>query len=707
LRQQLARGELVDLRPTKGTRADAEAGGTWGTRRIVEASILTTLLTVGAGDQQWTHHPLRLAGARITGHLDLEAATLNRSLLLEDCYFEQPITLTDAHTADIELKGCRLPGLEGERLETHGDLDLHDGFKAAGKVNLDGAQIDGDLTCDGKFTNERGAAFEGSSLAVGKDMYCLGEFGEVSLVSAQIGGNLYLLGKFSNEGGTAFDGSSLAVGKDMFCVGEFAATGEINLFSAQIGGELMCGGTFSNEGLGKEPEDGFVAFGGTGLVVGKNMSFINDLLAMEFAADARSAMTGELAAREILLARAWAATRGFAATGRVNLSGAQIGGLLACGGTFSNEGRVAFAGTGLVVGKDMVIDDFAATGEVGLVLGRIGGELICDGTFSNEGGTALNGGRLVVSGSMRFDSNFAATGSIDLSQARIGGELLLYGKFNHQGIAIGLERAEIGGRITLKPTSFDGFLDLELATAAGWHDSAADVPSTSTAALHRIRGRHQSPLTVTEGTLTERRVTWPAKGRLWLRGFSYNEIRSYPQTTVRQRLEWLRRDVEGFIPQPYEQLATVYQREGNEADARKVLISAQWRRRLPPEKSWSSRLRGSLRFIWSVLLWATVGYGYRPWLIVFPLGLLYGVGVPLFAHAHPGEFKSPNSVPSGVEFNSWIYTADLLIPGASFGERARFLATDWAQWLAATYTVAGWMLAAMLIAGLTGVFRRL
>jgi hypothetical protein len=52
------------------------------------------------------------------------------------------------------------------------------------------------------------------------------------------------------------------------------------------------------------------------------------------------------------------------------------------------------------------------------------------------------------------------------------------------------------------------------------------------------------------------------------------------------------------------------------------------------------------------------------------------------------------------------YTADLLLPMANLGERAKFTAVGDAAWLAFAYTLTGWLLAIVLVAGLTGIFKR-
>ena len=83
-RERLASGEPVDRRPKPGKRVDASEGEGWGSSRTIEASTLLALLTAAVGADGWTHRPLRLAGARITGSLDLESASLTRPLQLKD-----------------------------------------------------------------------------------------------------------------------------------------------------------------------------------------------------------------------------------------------------------------------------------------------------------------------------------------------------------------------------------------------------------------------------------------------------------------------------------------------------------------------------------------------------------------------------------------------------------------------------------------------
>jgi hypothetical protein len=63
-------------------RVDHESMNEWGPARTVRAEVLRQLLV----EPQWPVHSrgVRLRGARISGRLDVESATVRCSLLLED-----------------------------------------------------------------------------------------------------------------------------------------------------------------------------------------------------------------------------------------------------------------------------------------------------------------------------------------------------------------------------------------------------------------------------------------------------------------------------------------------------------------------------------------------------------------------------------------------------------------------------------------------
>jgi hypothetical protein len=108
-----------------------------------------------------------------------------------------------------------------------------------------------------------------------------------------------------------------------------------------------------------------------------------------------------------------------------------------------------------------------------------------------------------------------------------------------------------------------------------------------------------------------------------------------------------------------------------------------------------------------VLRW-TIGYGYRPALALIPLAVLVLAGSVLFQIAsHCPDLLHPAKTGSEQPgFNSFRYTMDLLLPVVNFKQRDAFIAGGWVSWAAFGFTFAGWLLAAVVVAGLSGVFKR-
>lgn len=119
---------------------------------------------------------MRLAGARINGQLDLEAAAeLACPLLLRACWFAEAPILDEAQAPTVRLPGCRLPGLSTDQLTTRGNLELNEGLTATGEVSLLGAHVGGILDLSGAaLANPNGTALTADRLTVDQDMYFAG-----------------------------------------------------------------------------------------------------------------------------------------------------------------------------------------------------------------------------------------------------------------------------------------------------------------------------------------------------------------------------------------------------------------------------------------------------------------------------------------------------------------------------------------------------
>jgi hypothetical protein len=308
------------------------------------------------------------------------------------------------------------------------------------------------------------------------------------------------------------------------------------------------------------------------------------------------------------------------------------------------------------------------TGEVRLLGAHVGGQLACvDATLSNPGGPALTADLLTVDESLFLDSA-VVTGEVRLLGAHVGGQLACVDATlsNPGGPALDLERALVAGPVYMRPARLDGSIDLTAARVGGWYDD---------------------------------RRTWPTA--LKLEGFVYEAIDA-PAVTPKQRLGWLRRHQDGYLPQPYEQLASVFRQAGNDQAARTVAIAKQQARRAHARRWW---VRAPSR-AWSFILRWTIGYGYRPALALPYLAGLFVIGWVVFGHAYPTELRPAKSGPEQPGFNPARYTLDLLLPVANLDQRDAFVPHGYAAWWAFGLTLAGWLLAAIVVAGLTGVFKR-
>ena len=321
----------------------------------------------------------------------------------------------------------------------------------------------------------------------------------------------------------------------------------------------------------------------------------------------------------------------------------------------------------------MFLSKAQCTGEVRLLGAHISGQLDCsEAVFTNPNGNALTADRLTVDGDM-FLSKAQCTGEVRLPGAHISGQLDCAEAIFSQPRrpAVDLERASVAQEVLMRPALLDGRARPHPCPSGRLVRRAEDVASPAAA-------------------------SW--------RGLS--TTRSMRRRHVKDRLRsWLPRN--SYLPQPYEQLAGVYRREGNEQAARAVAIGKQRARRadVPGWRRWPS-------VAWSAVLRWTHRLRLPPGPGADPAGRAGLAGSLLFliASQHPDPLHpaAPGQAraPEQPAFNSFRYTMDLLLPVVNFKQRDSFVAEGWAAWASFGFTFAGWLLAAIVVAGLTGVFKR-
>jgi hypothetical protein len=375
----------------------------------------------------------------------------------------------------------------------------------------------------------------------------------------------------------------------------------------------------------------------------------------------------------------------------------RVGGALTSGPGFEAAGAVWLNRAGL--GSDLW-----------LIAARIGG--------TDAGGTALHGTSLRVGGAVRL-VDLEAAGAVRLSDAVIEGSLTLRGaqltgavdgfgnSLAADGIRVGRSMHLSGGfqatgEVRLVGATIDGQLSLE---------GAEPFPFLA------LRGARCAELADTSDS-------WPAPGRLQLRGFRFDVLKMEPGWSA--RLDWVRR--QGFVhwsPEPYEQLAAYYSSTGDEDAARRIRV-AKHDDELTHLRTTKGRRSLGYR-MWRRPLGWLVGYGYRrhrtAWLLAATL-LLSGA---LFQRAEDegAMVADQPATPAGTAstrdetcgeahpcFNAWVYGADVVLPIIDFGQDTTWRPIEtpaagslwvWARWV---FIAVGWLLASVFVAAFSGLVQR-
>jgi hypothetical protein len=440
-----AAGDLVDRGVGPFELAEMQA---WKEERAVRAAVLRYLLV----EARWPVHAkgIRLRGIRISGHLDLEAATLRCPLFLDSCYFDsdEPACLDRANASLVAIARCQLAGLTGDGLIARG-LDVsHSAL--TGAVSLAGASITGELNFRCAKLNgqdKEGNALRAEVMKVDGDARFDGVVttaGAVRIVGANITGQLNFRG--AELGGRDSKGYALVtdrmkVGSSMFLDEGFAAAGALRLVRVGIGGQISCRGANLN---GRDNDD--IALLAEGMNVGAD-------LFLDIGPEGT-----------------------FTAVGAVRLVGAGITGQLSCRGAKLNgcDGNGnALGGYGMRVGGDASLDEgFTAAGAVRLMHADITGQLNCQGAKLNgrdKEGNALQAEVMKVGGDVLLDK-VSADGAVRLAGADITGTLRcrgarLNGRDNH-GRALYARGIRVGG---------DVYLDEEFTADGAVRLAGADI----------------------------------------------------------------------------------------------------------------------------------------------------------------------------------------------------------------------------------------
>jgi hypothetical protein len=454
----------------------------WGFDRTIRAELLRWLCTDADASKKTDLRGIRVYGARIFGDLDLSYAKVPFPILLTHCRLIGQMNLQSATIPMLSLSGTRADSILGNGARVQSSVFLDERFIAGGAVDFSGANIGGDLNCEGASMRLAGGiALDLSDAVIGGGLLLRSGFssaGEVDIYGIHIGGDLDC-GRCSitNPTGCALKATTAEIRGAVFLNDGFSAHGSVLLDSARIDSGLVCTkSTFSNpKGTALDCSstsirgsayfsDGFSATGEVdlyGTTIGGDLECSNCAFSNP-GSDALYANTAQINGSAFL-------RNSFSADGLVSFVRAHVGSDFVCrGAMFRGFGGTGLDFEGCMIGGSAFFSGVSVLGELTLLGASIGGNLDCSNcSFQNRGGRAFNAITAGIHGSAFLADGFKAEGTVSFYSAHLGADLdCRGGNFNAQGgTALDADTAEIGGKIYFS----NGFTANGTVTLVGTH----------------------------------------------------------------------------------------------------------------------------------------------------------------------------------------------------------------------------------------------
>ncbi|MEY7972142.1 oxidoreductase [Saccharomonospora xinjiangensis] len=720
--------------------------------------------------RQATNAPiLQLENRFVRGRLDLRAADLGVLFRFENCRFEYPPDVREANVLGLSFRRCWLPGLKARNLRSRNDVRLIrcrvevDGSRPESgtdvlttqtdrgvpnaAVNLTDAVVEGTVILTGtRISHPAGKALQADRLAVTGAFlaYRLTTEGEVRIPGLRAGGNVNFSGaRLSNPRGFALNGNGMTVSGSMLCEVDnyrpgapraFSATGMVYVPSMRVAGDLVFrGAQLEVDPAGEiavdawktgdwyvDPHPAFIA---DRMYVDGNVEMGDGLRATGTLRMVNTHIGGSLrlAGAKVVVPRNLNPPYMDRA---IHLDGSEINGDLE-GSKLRTEGQFRLADVtvrGNVFVRDGHLshpcrDVFSARRS------RVSGNLMLS-ACTMKGTVRLQG--MTVGGSIDLrnttvtepEEDESAQWAVDLRSVQVSRSVLMHSRAGHSFSGDGgvtLDGAVIKRKLcisgALLTAGKNGLaLDAGDAVAEEFELTPAEAPDGRVS----LRGAQC-------GTLHDNEQLWHATGGVELEDFRYEALDDpIPLKDDRQievRLRWLRHAMRGYRPGPYDQLAAMLRACGNEEHADTVLMRKQQYRYEALATGYGWFFGAGVR-LWSWLQRWMVGYGYRPVRALGWLLALLVLGSVWFALGSDdcaadaarfvviGERCAVNVDDTGLEWNPVLYTVDLLVPIADFGNKGRWHMAGADKWVATGFIAMGWVLVTTVAAGVTRTLRR-
>ncbi|MGO9244468.1 MAG: hypothetical protein ACLQDC_06815, partial [Verrucomicrobiia bacterium] len=162
-----------------------------------------------------------------------------------------------------------------------------------------------------------------------------------------------------------------------------------------------------------------------------------------------------------------------------------------------------------------------------------------------------------------------------------------------------------------------------------------------------------------------------------------------------------------FLPQPYEQLASVLKKAGRDEDAREILIAKN------EDRAGRTKLLVG-EWWWYGFFGKAIGYGYRPVRALKISILVIAVGFVIFRFGRKAGLltRTEGATREGhVKFNAFFYSLETFVPLVNLhlaehwlpdADRRMGSALRFYRWI---HIIAGWILTTLLLGALVGLIR--
>ncbi|MFF1946627.1 hypothetical protein ACFVWF_31335 [Rhodococcus qingshengii] len=717
-------GWIVDLRfgaPTQ--QYNPATADQWPTDRRIPANAIRTVLL---GDHTgFDPRGLRIAGARITGDVDLAHITFDYPLHMVRCRIDRPIDFDAAKLRELDLTASHIRSLSLDGATVAGGL-FAKGITTDGEIRARVATIGGQLVLIDAHLNNPGAdvlTLDGTTVAGGLFAERITTHGEIRALAATIGSQLNLIAAhLNNPGAQVLNLDQTNITGGLFA-SQITTDGEISAFAATIDSQFnLSGAHLDNPGA--------------------------DVLNLD-----NANITDELFADQITT------------HGRIHVLGATIGGqLVLIGAHLNNPGAQVLNLDQTNITGGFFAERITTDGEIRALGATIGSQFNLSGAhLNNPGADVLTLDGATTTGDI-FARQITTHGRIRALGATIGGELVLSGAhLNNPGaVALNLSNGRIAGDV------FVG----DFVTATGRLDFRADStisavrahfeghvsldgaePPSSGHLVVNFDGASIQRLTLPPDSLTaivlslakishletptDREPSYPVLATGWTIGDITGRIRTDHAAATRW-LNSINKKMDYFSPQPWHALATVYERNGHPAEARRLRFTAANKvtKNAPlPTKT--------LRTIYL----AVAGHGYYPlfaavWLII---ALIAGVALVGTNRAHfvpttpvvvantvtasatggnkaapTGQTEEQSVTVTGADdcashptypcLDAFTYALTGVIPAATGITRPDWAVSTtapvWVKLGLPALRILAWIFTAILLAGVTGLLRK-